>query len=446
MVNFSQVEKWYVEYYLNRIELTSRFQQLAIKDLITPVKRLIKKDSYNGELPIVSKIVFKTGELIFRKERTTGMNLYRVQNGELIVSNINFHQGATAINTDGTIVCSTHYQPYFINEKLVDPSYLVMCLRSELFLNAVASVKAQGIKNESGYDFIGQFKVPTPSLSEQKIMVEKYNRLMLRADKIDFDAQTAIQGIDSLLFKELEIKEPVTKPTDNRFMLKTTRLTNAYRWEVGYLLKQSSISFLQSSKYSLVPMRLFIDKCQYGLSEKASKEPQGVPILRMNNIQDAKLDIQDLKYLPNGTKNLKNYILDKGDLLFNRTNSKELVGKTAIFDLDGQYVFASYLVRVVITQELADVEYINILFASKIIRAQIDLVSRQILGQANINAEEMKDLLFPLPPLEIQKKIKQDVYKVKEEIDKLHQKAQSLRSQAKRGFEEAVFGSDDTCG
>lgn len=83
---------------------------------------------------------------------------------------------------------------------------------------------------------------------------------------------------------------------------------------------------------------------QYGTSDKANLDPSGIPVLRMGNIQDGKLDFSDIKYLPKEWPKVDDFILQDGDALFNRTNSAELVGKTAVYK--GSYpkaVFASYI-------------------------------------------------------------------------------------------------------
>ena len=160
----------------------------------------------------------------------------------------------------------------------------------------------------------------------------------------------------------------------------------------------------------------------------------------MNNLQKSNIDTSDLKYLPANTKGMERYLLNQGDLLFNRTNSKELVGKTAVFSLKGKYVFASYLIRVVINQDIADVNYINYLFASKIIRCQIDWFSRQILGQANINVDELKALKFPLPSLPEQKKIVSLLKEIEQKSKQYLKRSKELEELAKLEFEEAVFG------
>ena len=66
-MHFCKLDKWYVEYYLNSKELTSKYEMIKLGTLITPIKRRIKKKDYDGLLPVVSKIVFKTGVIVFRK-------------------------------------------------------------------------------------------------------------------------------------------------------------------------------------------------------------------------------------------------------------------------------------------------------------------------------------------------------------------------------------------
>jgi type I restriction enzyme S subunit len=96
-------------------------------------------------------------------------------------------------------------------------------------------------------------------------------------------------------------------------------------------------------------------------------------------------------------------LLKKGDLLFNRTNSKELVGKCDVFREDGNWVFASYLIRVRLDEDKALPLFVSDFLNTPAGRIQIDRVSRQIIGMSNVNAEELRDLLIPLPPLHVQR-------------------------------------------
>lgn len=122
----------------------------------------------------------------------------------------------------------------------------------------------------------------------------------------------------------------------------------------------------------------------------------------MSNLQDDGWDLADLKYIAFSQSEGETYLLEKGDILFNRTNSKELVGKCEVFREDGHWVFASYLVRVRVSPTDADPQFIADFLNTRAGRIQIDRVSRQIIGMTNINAQEIRDLVVPLPPLDVQ--------------------------------------------
>ncbi len=159
----------------------------------------------------------------------------------------------------------------------------------------------------------------------------------------------------------------------------------------------------------------------------------------MNNIFNGELDISALKYVKIPEKEIPKLILQKNDFLFNRTNSKELVGKTAVFDVDGDFLFASYLIRLKLDEKKINVHFVSFLFNSPIVRSQIDMISRQILGQANVNLTELKSFLIPLPPLPVQNAIVSNINEHKTEIRRLKAEAERLRKEAKESFENEVF-------
>jgi restriction endonuclease S subunit len=164
---------------------------------------------------------------------------------------------------------------------------------------------------------------------------------------------------------------------------------------------------------------------QYGISERATEENIGVPMLRMNNLQADGWDLTDLKYIQLGEEDLERYQLQPGDLLFNRTNSKELVGKCEVFSEKGTWVFASYLIRVRLNNEIIP-EFISTFLNAPAGRAQIDRVSRHIVGMANVNAVELRDLLIPLPKLIEQQKLMTVVEKARESRNRKQLEAEEL--------------------
>lgn len=152
-----------------------------------------------------------------------------------------------------------------------------------------------------------------------------------------------------------------------------------------------------SPRYPMVPLGKLATFIQYGISERANTAGLGVPMIRMNNLQTNGWDLSDLKHIELDDADLDRYRLLKGDLLFNRTNSKELVGKCEAFGEDGDWVFASYLIRVRLDTQRAVPGFVSAFLNSPAGRIQIDQVSRQVAGMSNVNAEELRDLLIPLP-------------------------------------------------
>ena len=144
---------------------------------------------------------------------------------------------------------------------------------------------------------------------------------------------------------------------------------------------------------------------QYGTSSKANSNPAGVPVLRMGNVQGGKLDVTDIKYLPPQDRDLDRILLEQGDLLFNRTNSPELVGKTAVFHGELQpCTFASYLIRVTLVEDVLP-ELVNTYINSVYGRHYIASVRSQQVGQANVNGTKLAAMPIPLPPLQEQHRI-----------------------------------------
>jgi type I restriction enzyme, S subunit len=157
--------------------------------------------------------------------------------------------------------------------------------------------------------------------------------------------------------------------------------------------------------FPLVPLIQLATFVQYGSSERANTAGLGVPMIRMNNLQANGWDLSDVKHIELDEKTLDRYRLKHGDLLFNRTNSKELVGKCEVFKEDGNWVFASYLIRVQLAAESVLPEFVSSFLNSPAGRIQIDQVSRQIAGMSNVNAEELRRLEVPLPPMDVQRQL-----------------------------------------
>ena len=146
---------------------------------------------------------------------------------------------------------------------------------------------------------------------------------------------------------------------------------------------------------------------EYGTSEKAMDGTDGVPVLKMGDIQGGKVFHGGQKVVPSTINDLPNLYLKYGDVLYNRTNSAELVGKTGMFEgEDDTFTFASYLIRIRCQLESVTPHYLTLTMNTPLFRkTQIDPHVKQQCGQANVNGTIMKSMLVPICPLEEQHRI-----------------------------------------
>ena len=161
-------------------------------------------------------------------------------------------------------------------------------------------------------------------------------------------------------------------------------------------------------------MRDVIYPPKYGTSSK-SLSSGDVPVLRMGNIQDGKV-VYDKLVFSNNVEDNRKYLLQDGDLLFNRTNSAELVGKTAIFKGNRHVIYAGYLIllRPIKTSS----KYLNYFFSSPYVRSYCKEVKTIGVQQCNINAEKVSQLLVPIAPFEEQMRIVDKIKEVLPSVDK----------------------------
>ncbi|HCG7921948.1 restriction endonuclease subunit S [Vibrio parahaemolyticus] len=159
-------------------------------------------------------------------------------------------------------------------------------------------------------------------------------------------------------------------------------------------------------------------KFEYGTSSKSSQEGE-VPVIRMGNIQDGRIVMDKLVYSLNEEDNQK-YHLNFNDVLFNRTNSAELVGKTAIYKSEERAIFAGYLIRIHRNEKLLNADYLNFYLNSPIARKYGEQVMSQSTNQANISGTKLKTYPISIPvSLEEQQSIVEKISTLKEKVEEL---------------------------
>ena len=167
---------------------------------------------------------------------------------------------------------------------------------------------------------------------------------------------------------------------------------------------------------------------QYGTSKKCDSDPVGLPVLRIPNVIGGEIETSDLKYSNFSDKEVDNLVLEKGDILFVRTNGRrEYVGRCAVYDnRPTRALFASYLIRVrlksrslpLFVKYFAETEYGKNNLSGR--------ASNAADGKFNINTQTIKAAILPKPPLKVQEQILVVLSSVNERLEKEENKKKAL--------------------
>lgn len=267
---------------------------------------------------------------------------------------------------------------------------------------------------------IKNIEIPLPSIKRQREIVERFKSIVIEEDELKIELthqQTLLKKLRQQILQEaIEGKLTADWRIQNPDVEPASELLKRIAAEKAQLVKDKKIKAQkqllpitdQEKLFDLPPgwewcrLASITYGFQYGTSSKSLKMGD-MPVLRMGNIQNGEIDFTDLVY-SNDKEEVEKYCLITEDLLFNRTNSRELVGKTAIYRGDRPAIYAGYLVRYHMAMNISP-DFSNIVMNSQLHSDWCDEVKTDALGQSNINATKLSSFRFPLPSLDEQQAI-----------------------------------------
>ena len=288
------------------------------------------------------------------------------------------------------------------DDTTLDKSFLFNFLNSDSFeQKCILSSKGVAQKNMST-EWLKDYKIPLPPLDEQRKIA------------------AVLDKVSDLIAKRRQQLDKLDELVKARFVeMFGTFPANEHDWPVGTI-------------------RDVIQEARYGSSRPAVEGGQ-YPYLRMNNITySGELDLTDIKQIDVPESELTKCTVKRGDVLFNRTNSKELVGKTCVYDRDERMVLAGFVIRVRVNDRVLP-EFLSAFLNTDFSKQMLLGMCKTAIGQANINAQEMQNIGIYIPPVDLQKGFvayKQQVKKSKTTISRSLDKLETL----KKALMQKYFG------
>lgn len=300
-----------------------------------------------------TKLVFKKGDIIFGRRRA-------------------YQRKLGVAEFDG--ICSAHAMVLRAKPDAVLPEFLPFFMQSDLFMNRAVEISVGSLSPTINWKTLAVQEFALPPLEEQQRLVD------------------VLQAIEHTKEAHHNIRQAADQ------------------------LVRSMLSELLNGDWPVVELGSVVHETQYGLSINAGPDGQ-YPMLRMMNIENGLCVENDIKYVNLTEKDFEAYRLVHGDVLFNRTNSYELVGRTGVYELEGDHVFASYLVRIKTNKEKLEPKFLTLYLNSDFGRRQVLAYATKAVSQANVNASNLLRVRLPLPPLEMQQKVLDDIARAKSAED-----------------------------
>ena len=265
------------------------------------------------------------------------------------------------------------------NQKLWYPKYVFYSLFANYKRGGTRNFenKTTGLHNLKTDDYVARYEINEVEIEMQISVCEKLDRL---------------HGIIKSREKEIQLIDELVR---SRFVeMFGTYPANEKGWNIGAI-------------------RDVVSEVRYG-SSRPAVDGGKYPYLRMNNITySGELDLSDTKRIDVPDNELKKCTVRRGDVLFNRTNSRELVGKTCVYDRDEMMVLAGFVIRVRVNDKVLP-EFLSAFLNTDFSKKMLLGMCKTAVGQANINAKEMQNISLYIPPIALQ----QQFVDFKRQIDK----------------------------
>ena len=440
-VPFSGLFNWSVQY-LNdsKISFSKAYPMMRIGEFLKRNKTAVTIQDGVKYKRVTIKV--RNGGVVPRDE-VMGENIgtkkqFLVSEGQFILSKIDARNGAMGVipaELNGAVV-TQDFLPYDIDTTKVNPQYFVLVCTTKQFI-AFCQSCSSGTTNRQRVDE-AQFlniKIPVPSLEEQNKLVEEYNKQLSTASDAELLATKKQHNINSLLFNELGVK--ISK--DNVLNgLSTVAFSALDRWDIAYL--QNTAKY--TAKYKSLRFENCIEHFMKGLDGKSLrmetyKTPaQDFHYIGMEHIEKATGQLIDTPIVKGSQIKSQTVTIPNGYFIYGKL--RPYLNKYWYNDTNWDNIVCSSELFVFRIKDSINTRFFEVVLGSDIVQEQIaDLTSGARMPR--ITEEVFLNIQIPIPPLDVQKNLANQIDKITDEIKELRNSALQKRTDALKNFETQIF-------
>ncbi|MDR1882187.1 MAG: restriction endonuclease subunit S [Prevotella sp.] len=444
-VPFSDLSNWSVQYLLENI-----FAYSDKYNLVETGSFLIRNKT---DIEIEDEIEYKRVTIkinnggIFLRNIERGINIgtkkqYIISEGQFLLSRIDARNGAFGIvpkELDRAVV-TNDFPAFDINSMLVNPDFLPLITTTKQFIRFAQSCSS-GTTNRQRMD-INKFlvqKIPLPSLAEQQRMIDNYNAAIHQAKTKEQQAKALEEEIENYLCEALGIENKEKEVQTGK--LHFVKFSFIQEWGIERVLgnnkylssKYNVQSFAKDSKLSTAVFR--------GKSPKYSRQSKNVIINQKCNRWN-EIDLKHAKTVDTEWLNSvdKSQFTKEGDILINSTGEGTIGRASTVTRAYSNLLCDSHILLLRVNKNLICPDFFTFIFNSFYGQQQVNsLKTAQSTNQTELGIDNLKNVLFPVPLLSVQKEIVNRIQIMQKQIKNLRQSAEENRRKAITEFEKEIF-------
>lgn len=439
--SFQLLQNWSVRYLLESLfSYNERFELVPIGSFLKKSRNKIVIENGKSYQRVTVKI---NNGGVFPRDIEVGENIgtksqYKIKPGQFLMSKIDARNGAFGLvpeNLDGAIV-TNDFPVFDVDSTKIIAQFLVLVTTTKEFIHFAQSCSS-GTTNRQRIDIESflNVKIPLPSISEQNRIVGAHNKKIKLAEEFELKAKNLKDGIDEFINNELGIKSSAeVKNLASTTFLKIILYSQFDKWGVG---KQKRENILVTNNFET---KRIIELCKVssgGTPSRSRKEfyTGNIPWIKTTEvINDIIYDTEE-KITEEAINNSSARLYPKNSLIIAMYGQGATRGRTAKLGIESSTNQAC-AVLFDIDNSIIDTDYLWVYLMNEYERLRA-LASGN--NQPNLNAQMIKNYKVVIPPFIIQQKIKNRVHEMKFQIKEIQEKAQKLKQQSIKEFENEIF-------
>lgn len=364
---------------------------------------------------------------------------YILNDGDILFARSGATVGKTYLHKTKPYMCfyAGYLIRFVVNTSLILPEYLFAYTQLPIYKKWIAAIQRPSAQPNINAEEYQSLEIPLPNLDIQHYICNIIKNGYLTKQKKEAEAQKLLDSIDGYILNELGITMPKSDLNlKERIFFCNFKQATGGRLDPKFNNQWQKLKSLQCNYPKVTLADVVFNSGQYGANETAIDYKEGdTRYIRITDIDDLGCLKENNKVT---CKNIEqNYMLHKNDLLFARSGS---VGKCYIHKrISEPAIFAGYLIRFIINAAIINPDYLFYYCNCSLYKYWVDTIQRPAV-QANINSEEFRQIIIPLPPMAKQQEIADHITALRHQAAQLQQEGKEALEKAKQKVEQMILG------